>query len=105
MRVKRLVVIFGAVFFVFMTACGMDSKHRGVLYKKEDIFLECIKCDYPEQFTSKILIIESEEQLNYAMDTPVPPFHIQHPALQRPVGAVRHTGIRLFRRIQRPAHR
>lgn len=47
---------------LLITGCG-EVKEEGTLYTKDDIFVDCIKIDYPEGFTSKLIIIEDDDSL------------------------------------------
>ena len=46
---------------LLITGCG-EVKEEGTLYTKDDIFVDCIKIDYPEGFTSKLIIIKDIHQ-------------------------------------------
>lgn len=50
---------------VIMAGCG-EVEEEGILYTKDDIFIDCIKIGYPEAFTSKIIIIEDNKALENA---------------------------------------
>ena len=58
---KKIFLLLVAV-FLLNTGCG-KVEEEGTLYTKDDIFIECIKIDYPEGFTSKLIIIEDEDSL------------------------------------------
>lgn len=48
--------------------CG-EAKIDGTLYTKDDIFMDCIKIDYPEAFMSKLIVIEDKGSLDAAIET------------------------------------
>lgn len=64
---KKIFLLLTAVLMVILMGCGED-KIDGTLYTKDDIFVDCIKIDYPEAFTSKLIIIEGDGSLNAAIE-------------------------------------
>ena len=65
---KKIFLLLSSMLLAVLVGCG-EVKEEGTLYTKNDIFIDCIKIDYPEAFTSKILIIENDDALISAMET------------------------------------
>lgn len=65
---KKLILILVSILLMTITGCEEveEKVEEGTLYTKEDIFIDCIKIDYPEAFTSKMLIIEDDNALETA---------------------------------------
>ncbi len=64
---KKIILLLACLVLTFSTGCE-EPVEEGTLYTSEDIFIDCIKIGYPEAFTSKIIVIENEEQLNSALE-------------------------------------
>ncbi|MCR4947329.1 MAG: hypothetical protein K5929_10350 [Lachnospiraceae bacterium] len=71
---KNLLILCFTV--VLLSGCGtlLESIEdtsvlgEGTLYTKNNIFIDCIKTGYLNDFTSKIVIIENEQQLECALE-------------------------------------
>ncbi len=66
-KIKKFILVLACFILTFSTACG-EQVEEGTLYTREDIFIDCIKIDYPAGFTSKMMAIENEEQLGSALE-------------------------------------
>ena len=64
---KKIYLLLACLVLTFFMGCG-EQVEEGTLYTSENIFIDCIKIGYPEAFTSKIIVIENEEQLNSALE-------------------------------------
>lgn len=64
---KKDFLLLVCLVIIFLVGCG-EKVEEGTLYTSEDIFIDCIKIDYPEGFTSKIIVIENEKQLDSALE-------------------------------------
>ena len=64
---KKIFLLLACLVLTFSIGCG-EQVEEGTLYTREDIFIDCIKIGYPEAFTSKIIVIENEEQLSSALE-------------------------------------